>query len=413
MERKSQKLVLKTGSGDVVRLVQWPESNRQAYIVKRADTGRVEIKPDLVELQNSDIPFETIKQVNLDEIQKGGVSISPHLNLAIVSQVEKTELNVVLPQDNEEEQFKKIMTWTGGGHIAAVLLVLLVGYVIEPFFKPEEVVVKVVQQKDFVRPQFDRKTVKMSETKIDRTKPVTKKVVDRPVTKPKNVAIRPKTPTKNKTGQQRTKVNVANTGALGVLGGMANGSKNSSGLNLNSMNNSRGSGVSGAGGAGGNQRALPGKGLVASGVGSGGKAIGSGGYGTRGTGGGRPGYGKMSMVGSSGAYFQPLEEEALVQGGLDRDQIHAVIQKNMGQIVYCYEKGLQVNPDASGRVDVRFIIGGSGRVATAKVASSSVGSSVVDSCIVNKLSGWKFPKPHGNVNVQVSYPFQLRRVGQG
>jgi TonB family protein len=214
-------------------------------------------------------------------------------------------------------------------------------------------------------------------------------------------------------GQARTKINVAKTGALGVLGGMKSGSKNSAGLNLNSVSNSRGSGVSGRGGRGGHSRALPGKGLIAAGVGAGGKARGSGGYGTSGKGGGRPGYGKMSMRGASGAYFQPLEEEALIQGGLDREQIAAVINRNMGQIIYCYEKGLQTKPSLSGRVNVRWVIGANGRVQGAKIASSSLKSARVESCLVQKLRGWKFPKPHGNVSVSVLYPFNLKRLGSG
>ena len=108
-------------------------------------------------------------------------------------------------------------------------------------------------------------------------------------------------------------------------------------------------------------------------MGTGGRAKGAGGYETRGKGGGKPGYGKMSLAGSSGAYFQPLAEEALIQGGLDRDQINAVINRHRGQIIYCYEKGLQVKPKLAGRVNVKFVIARNGRVSTAKVASQVSG----------------------------------------
>ena len=414
MAETTKTYVIQTKAGKVVRVIRWKGTGTRAYVVLRLDTGRVELRGQLAELDQQNVAYETLNDVAVSTLDRSGVSISEHLDLKKVDTISHLDRNVKTPVERDEEKFQQILTWTGMGHLGVLALIFLIGWVIHPLIQPEEVVVKVVKQKDFVRPKFNRRTVKVSEKKIDRRTKVTKKrVVSRKVKPKKNTRITKKKPTRNKRGQSRSKVNIANTGALGVLGGLKNGSKKSSGLNVNALNNSRGSGVSGKGGAGGHRRAFPGKGLVASGIGNGGKAKGSGGYGTRGKGGGRAGYGKMSMAGSSGAYFVPLHEEALIQGGLDRESINAVIQKNMGQIVYCYEKGLQVDPKASGLVNVRFIIGGNGRVATAKVASSSVGSKKIDSCIINKLSGWKFPKPHGKVNVKVNYPFELRRLGQG
>ncbi|MCB0408252.1 MAG: AgmX/PglI C-terminal domain-containing protein, partial [Bdellovibrionales bacterium] len=413
MGQTQGKYVIQTKAGHVVRVIEWPTQAKSVHVIQRKDTGRLELITDISSLESLNIDYKKIADVDRSQLNKKAISLSGQLELAHVNELRHLDRNVRVPAERQDEEFQKILKWTGAGHIAVVILILLIGYLIAPLIQPKETVVKIVTQDKFVRPKFERKTVKMSETKIDRTKKVTKRVVSQPVKPKKYASKKQRATSKVKRGQVRTKINVAKTGALGVLGGLQSGSKKSAGLNLNSLNNSRGSGVSGVGGAGGHQRALPGKGLIASGVGSGGKAEGAGGYGTRGKGGGRAGYGKMSMVGSSGAYSAPLHEEALVQGGLDRDQIHAVIQKHMGQIVYCYEKGLQVDPSAAGRVNVNFVIGGSGLVASAKVASSSVGSNTVDSCIVNKLSGWKFPKPHGNVNVKVSYPFELRRVGQG
>jgi hypothetical protein len=117
------------------------------------------------------------------------------------------------------------------------------------------------------------------------------------------------------------------------------------------------------------------------------------------------------MVGGSSGYFLPLEEEALVQGGLDKDQIAAVVQRHLGEVIYCYEKGLQTNSSLQGRVGMHWVINGNGNVSIARVQQSSLKSSSVEGCIVNKLRGWKFPKPIGGVNVKVTYPFVLRRVG--
>lgn len=108
----------------------------------------------------------------------------------------------------------------------------------------------------------------------------------------------------------------------------------------------------------------------------------------------------------------PLTEEASVESGLDRDQIAAVVQKNMGQIIYCYEMGLQGKPNLRGRLTAHWMINGQGRVNTSQIAHSSVDDSKVENCIANKIKGWKFPKPLGGVNVDVDYPFELRRVSQ-
>jgi hypothetical protein len=185
---------------------------------------------------------------------------------------------------------------------------------------------------------------------------------------------------------------------------------------MNALNDSKGTSWNGAGagGVGGMERAIHGQGLVASAAGSGGPVEGGGGYGTRGkAGGGRPGYGSMNMGGTAAAYFEPVQEEATSEGGLDMDQIAAVINRHSGEVIYCYEKGLQVKSGLAGRVGMKFVINGSGVVSSAGVASSSLNNAQVESCIVSHLKTWKFPKPVGGVNVKVQYPFMLKRMNHG
>ena len=143
-----------------------------------------------------------------------------------------------------------------------------------------------------------------------------------------------------------------------------------------------------------------------------GHAGGAGGYGTHGRGGGQAGYGKISLTGSSSAFFQPMEQEAIIEGGLDREQIAEVIQRHLGQIRFCYEQGLQEKPQLNGRVAIRFYINGGGFVNTAAVSNTSLHAGDVESCIVGHLKSWKFPEPRGGVVVKVTYPFVLKRVTQ-
>ncbi|MEK7358025.1 MAG: AgmX/PglI C-terminal domain-containing protein, partial [Bdellovibrionota bacterium] len=201
-------------------------------------------------------------------------------------------------------------------------------------------------------------------------------------------------------------------GALSVFGSMKNG-KQRGGVNLGAVNTTAGPGLGGSAGSGGVQTTLYGKGLVAAPLGAGANMNGGGGYGTKGKGGGQAGYGKLSLIGSAGTSTIPLGREALVEGGLDRDLIADVINRNMGQFRFCYEQGLQGEPSLAGRIAIRFTIGGNGAVRTAGVDNSTLNSSMVEQCVVNRMRSLKFPLPQGGVDVKVSYPFMFRRTGQG
>lgn len=201
-------------------------------------------------------------------------------------------------------------------------------------------------------------------------------------------------------------------GALAVLGSLKNGT-NKGGLNLGAAQTTAGPGLGGNAGSGGVQSSLYGKGLVSAPLGAGGNMDGGGGYGTKGKGGGQAGYGKLSLVGSAGTMPIPMGREAIVGGGLDRDLIADVINRNLGQVRFCYEQGLQADPALAGRVAVDFTINGSGTVTVASVGSTTLGSKQVEDCILMRLKTWKFPLPEGGTDVKVSYPFVLRRSGQG
>jgi TonB family protein len=250
--------------------------------------------------------------------------------------------------------------------------------------------------------------------------------------------------------------------SIGVLGALNSprvkgGNGGRGGLNLQAVGTEPGSGAGGRGhggfasnGGGGRglgglgtgrgqglSNAMFGRGLIAASFGDGSPAPGSGGYGTRGRMGGGAqgaGYGTQTIVGSwkgtgpkgdgpggsgvgngdpNGSPYGLVDgddEDAVVTGGLDMESIREIIYRNMGQIRYCYEQGLQRSPGLAGRVTVKFQIAGNGRVSLANVRHSSVRSSQVENCMVSKIRNWKFPKPHGGVNVAVVYPFNLQRT---
>ncbi|MES2964566.1 MAG: AgmX/PglI C-terminal domain-containing protein, partial [Bdellovibrionota bacterium] len=295
--------------------------------------------------------------------------------------------NQPVPQE-DDEQFKRSVAGT------AVFMVVLIAlmFVLRPDItkQDEELKQQVVQivKKIPVKPQ---PIVQQTQTKQAEQKQIAKNV-------------KPVKPTKT--------ASIKRMGALSVFGSMSN-SKQRGGVNLGAVNTTAGPGLGGTGGSGGVQTTLYGKGLVAAPLGAGANMKGGGGYGTKGKGGGQAGYGKLSLIGSAGTSTIPLGREALVEGGLDRDLIADVINRNMGQFRFCYEQALQGEPSLAGRVAIRFTIGGNGTVRTAGVENSTLNSSMAEQCVVNRMRSLKFPLPQNGVDVKVTYPFMFRRTGQG
>lgn len=111
-------------------------------------------------------------------------------------------------------------------------------------------------------------------------------------------------------------------------------------------------------------------------------------------------------IGTSGVNL--LDQESEVTGGLDREVIADFIRRNIGHILYCYERSLSANPNLFGKVSVRFVIGASGQVETQKIGESTLRDNRVEGCILEKISRWKFPTPRGGVQVSVNYPFLFK-----
>ena len=392
-------LALQNLSGQTVRTYEM--HTEQAALVYRLDSKRVELLADTTELDNNDVSYQLLSKISQKTLgAENSVPVAGVGYLRKVATVQTLSKDISLAPENNS-RFKEILRYTALGHMTLLLIFLLFAYFF--FFikqTDEPQVVTIFKQ----RPEAP--TVDLSPEKVVRTqRPIAKNKVTKKTTR-RVIRTAKKSVSKNK------KQNISSMGALDVLGQLTTG-KAKGGINLGAANATSGVGRGGRQGSGGSQTSIYSKGLVATNVGPGSKAYGAGGYGTKGQGGGKSGYGRISLSGASSQYVQPLEEMASVYGGLDRDQVAEVIRRHQGQIVYCYEKGLQVKPSLKGRIDVKFVIGTQGYVSTARVSQTSVGSSTVENCIVQKLRSWKFPKPVGDVNVKVEYPFTFKRVSQG
>jgi TonB family protein len=164
-----------------------------------------------------------------------------------------------------------------------------------------------------------------------------------------------------------------------------------------------------------NGSAMPTVGAVAvkAALGGNGKGYKISGIGTSGKGGGSGDYKDGSALGTGnvGNGEVALEDaESVVEGGLDRDVIAAIIKEHLGQIRYCYERQLAADADLYGKIKVKFNIGADGSVETQSIGQSTLKSAMVEECILRRIATWKFPKPKGGTKVMVSYPFLFKSV---
>ncbi|MEQ1877425.1 MAG: AgmX/PglI C-terminal domain-containing protein, partial [Bdellovibrionia bacterium] len=136
------------------------------------------------------------------------------------------------------------------------------------------------------------------------------------------------------------------------------------------------------------------------------------GVGTNGVaGGGQYKEGSQLNGGTTGnAEVGVVEEETLVDGGLDREVIAAIIRDNLGQIRYCYERQLSAQPDMYGKVQVKFVIGAAGDVTSQQIGSTTLKNAMVEGCILRRVARWKFPNPKGGTSVIVTYPFLFKSL---
>jgi TonB family protein len=135
------------------------------------------------------------------------------------------------------------------------------------------------------------------------------------------------------------------------------------------------------------------------------------GVGTLGKGGGSSAYkgaGSLARGTVGTADVGIIDEESEVEGGLDKEVIARVIQGQLGQIRYCYERQLSANPDLYGKVLVKFTIGAQGSVVAQTIGTSSLNNAMVEGCILRRVAGWQFPQPKGGTNVLVTYPFLFK-----
>jgi len=95
-----------------------------------------------------------------------------------------------------------------------------------------------------------------------------------------------------------------------------------------------------------------------------------------------------------------------VSGHLPPEVVQRIVRQNYGRFRQCYETGLRANPNLTGRVTARFVIGREGSVTTVQNGGSDLPDSGVVSCVVSAFYGLSFPTPEAGI-VTVSYPIMF------
>ncbi len=379
---ESAKLILENKDGAVIRTFLFNGAN--AHVIQRSDTKRLEVVGNLEELIQKKIKYNELGQIRRENLAQLDFEIPG------VGRLRRSTDEIRVLNDPKLEQDKNTLWYA----IFLFTFVAFAGF-LTFLFNQAPMTAKLEQE---MRQEVIKLIQKVQMKPVTPKSEVTAEKKETEELKPVKKVIAPGA--------------VKRMGALGVLGSLSK-SKNKGGLNLGAAQTTAGPGLGGNAGSGGVQTNMYAKGLVGAPLGAGANVKGAGGYGTKGKGGGQAGYGDTSLIGSTGGTSVALAAEATSGGGLDRDAIAAVIQRNIGQVRFCYEQALQGAPELNGRVAMDFVIGGNGVVKSASVGSTTLNSKAVEECITMRLKSWKFPLPENGVDVKVSYPFVLRRTGQG
>ena len=379
----ARSLVLHNNLGQVVRVFPWT-SPEKIFAVFRKDTKRLEVLSSLKNLKKNKVPFKIIGEGSGSDLENNSLGLQSFGKLTVMDAA-IIEPQIKKLEETDNSKVRKAILYS-------LFFYLSAGYLMTDVFAPIQEVV---------------------EEKVEEKKREIVKVVKRKLTLPKTTrrTVSLNNPTRKVTNTKVAKKSWKRRGALAALGQL-NKSKQKGGLDLGAVKATAGPGLGGTQGSGGVQTSIYSKGMVAAPLGAGHNIKGGGGYGTKGKGGGKAGYGSLSLIGSTGASLIPIPSEATVDGGLDSSLIADVVRRNIGQIRFCYEQGLQLNASLSGRVKVNWVIDGSGRVKVANVKNTSLNNKTVEDCILRRLRTWKFPIPEGNQEVPVSYPFLLKRTGR-
>jgi hypothetical protein len=93
-------------------------------------------------------------------------------------------------------------------------------------------------------------------------------------------------------------------------------------------------------------------------------------------------------------------------GRLPPQTIQSIVRASYERVSRCYEPGLARDPKLAGRVGIRFVIAGDGKVSSTRIADCTLPDCSVAQCIRDEFMSLTFPAPEGGA-VTVVYPLML------
>jgi len=82
------------------------------------------------------------------------------------------------------------------------------------------------------------------------------------------------------------------------------------------------------------------------------------------------------------------QEQGVVSGKRNPDEISEVVTQHNGAIQSCYQRELRRNPELKGKVVVRFTISPAGLVKNVQLISSTLNNARVERCIISRVRRW-------------------------
>jgi TonB family protein len=73
----------------------------------------------------------------------------------------------------------------------------------------------------------------------------------------------------------------------------------------------------------------------------------------------------------------------------------AVVHRYAGGIKYCYDRCLETNPEARGRMVLLITVAPNGTVSKVQVASETIKNEALSGCVLGQVKAWKFPASTG------------------
>lgn len=99
-------------------------------------------------------------------------------------------------------------------------------------------------------------------------------------------------------------------------------------------------------------------------------------------------------------------ESGTVSASGDENAIKSTVNRFSGQLQYCYEKQMKVNPSLEGRIEVGWTVTGGAVSGAPYIIANTTGDSALADCVTGKIRRWTFP---ADVEGDMSWPFLFQQ----